>query len=244
MHADRRTAAAAGVLFIIATVFGLASNAIVKPFTSVPVDLGRIAADPTPVFAAVLVKLIGFGACAGIAVAMYPVLRRHAVGLALGSVVFRAIESVFYLGAAVGLLVLVALSREVAGGAVDMAFAQQSAVLILAGTEISGFAVAVPFFGIGALLYYVVMYRAVLVPRWLAGWGVIAAVMAILASVLVLLEIVVPVTPVHVVLNVPILIQEMVLAVWLIARGFTPAVPAHETDASVAAGTPVAAGAA
>ena len=60
-------------------------------------------------------------------------------------------------------------------------------------------------------------------PRWLSGWGIVAAVGMLAAAVLVMLGVAAPLSPVHIVLNLPIAIQEMALAVWLIARGFAPA---------------------
>ncbi len=49
---------------------------------------------------------------AGIAISLYPILRKYNEGLALGSVGFRFIEGVFYIVAALGLLSLLTLSHE------------------------------------------------------------------------------------------------------------------------------------
>jgi hypothetical protein len=71
---------------------------------------------------------------------------------------------------------------------------------------------------VGALMYYWAFYRSRLVPRWLSGWG-LAGVLLLLAACLAALFTRSPVTS-YTVLIVPIAVQEMVLAVWLIARGF------------------------
>lgn len=57
-------------------------------------------------------QVIAAFACAGIGIALYPVVRRHAVALALGSAGFRIIEATFYLVAAVGTLLLLKLGQE------------------------------------------------------------------------------------------------------------------------------------
>ena len=69
-------------------------------------------------------------------------------------------------------------------------------------------------------MYYVVFYRSRLIPRWLSGWGVVAVAMGFTASVLVVFQVITPMTTPQIVLNLPIFLQEMVLAVWLIAKGF------------------------
>jgi hypothetical protein len=73
-----------------------------------------------------------------------------------------------------------------------------------------------------ALLYYIVFYQSRLVPRWLSGWGIVAVTMGFSASILIVFQVISPMTTPQIVLNLPIFLQEMVLAVWLIAKGFSP----------------------
>jgi hypothetical protein len=223
MNTYRSNALAAGILLILATAVPMVGNAFAKPLLSVPIDLSGIASNATPMFAGVLLKLIGFAACPAIALALYPVLRNYNPALSLGSVVFRTVEACFYIAGAVGLLLLVALSRQaVASGAVDSSYFAHSASLLLAGTDLLGFVAAVPFFAVGAVAYYTVLYRSNLVPRWLSGWGLVSAALAIVASVLAMFEVALPMSSLHIALNLPIFGQEIVLGVWLIAKGFNP----------------------
>ena len=110
MNTNRMIAAVVGVLFIIATVADLISRvALVQPIVSAPVDLAKISANENQVLLGALFLFIGAAAAVGIAIALYPVLRKHNEGLALGSVGFRLIEGVLYIGIVVSLLLLVTL---------------------------------------------------------------------------------------------------------------------------------------
>ena len=156
MNANRRIAVVAGVLFIIATVADLISRvALVQPILSAPVDLAKISANENQVLLGALFLFIGAAAAAGIAIALYPVLRKHSEGLALGSVGFRLIEGALYLGIVVCLLLLVTLSQESAnaGAAASSAYAVPGALLMAARDSLGE--VAVLAFGLGALMYYV-----------------------------------------------------------------------------------------
>ncbi len=77
-------------------------------------------------------------------------------------------------------------------------------------------------FGIGALMYYIVFYQTRLVPRWLSVWGLVGITMTIISAVLVMFHLLPPAATIVIALNMPILPQELVLAVWLIAKGFSP----------------------
>ncbi len=230
MDRNRGFAVAAGVLFIVATVADLISRvALVQPILTDPVDLTKIAANEDQVLVGALLLFIGAAAAAGIAIALYPVLRKYNDGLALGSVGFRLIEGALYIGIVVCLLLLVTLSQESAsaGAAASSAF-QVQAVLLMAARDSLG-EVAVLAFGIGALMYYWVFWRTRLVPRWLSGWGLVAIVSLMLSGILVMLGRVEPMSTTQVVLALPIFLQEMVLAVWLIAKGFSPSAIAPES---------------
>jgi hypothetical protein len=72
-------------------------------------------------------------------------------------------------------------------------------------------------------MYYWVFYRSRLVPRWLSAWGLVAVTTVMVSGLLVMLGLVEPMSPPQLVMALPIAVQEMVLAVWLIARGFNPA---------------------
>jgi hypothetical protein len=234
VNTNRRYAVVAGVLFIIATVADLISRLVlVQPILSAPVDLTKISANEDQVLLGALFLFIGAAAAAGIAIALYPVLRKQNEGLALGSVGFRLIEGALYIGIVVCLLLLVTLSQESAnaGSAASSAYQVQAALLMAARDSLGE--VAVLAFGLGALMYYWVFYQSRLVPRWLSAWGLAAIALVMVSGVLVMLRLTEPMSTTQIVLALPIAVQEMVLAVWLIAKGFNPsaiaAEPADET---------------
>jgi len=68
-------------------------------------------------------------------------------------------------------------------------------------------------------MYYSLFYQYRLVPRWLSVWGLVGICLATISGVLVMLHIVPGFGTVQMLLNLPIFPQEMVLAVWLIAKG-------------------------
>ena len=69
-------------------------------------------------------------------------------------------------------------------------------------------------------MYYYIFFQTKLVPRWLSGWGLIGIILIIVTSMLVMFRVIGPMSTTQVVLAVPIAVQEMVLAVWLIVKGF------------------------
>jgi hypothetical protein len=75
-------------------------------------------------------------------------------------------------------------------------------------------------FSLGALMYYSLFFRSRLVPRWLSGWGV-AGVLLIFTACLSALFSDRPVTG-YTLLILPIAVQEIVLAAWLLVKGFDP----------------------
>ncbi len=229
MDTNRRIAIVAGVMFIIATVGALASSALLTPILSAPDYLARISANEGQVLWGAFLQFIAGVACPAIALALYPVLRKHSEGLALGSVGFRLIEGALYVVLVVVLLLLVTLSREtVKAGAPAASAFQVPGALLMASRDWLGPVAGVLTFGLGAFMYYWVLYRSRLIPRWLSGWGIVGISLVIVSGLLVMFGLAAPLSTPQVVLALPIAVQEMVLAIWLIAKGFDPSAVADE----------------
>jgi hypothetical protein len=217
---DRKTAVIVGVLFISATVANLLSTSLTRSLVDAPDYLRSLSASGDQILVGALFALIAALASASIAIALYPVLRRCNAGLALGSVGFRLIESVFYILDILGLLLLLALSQAfVQAGTPDDSYFQTIGVLIQAGREWANFVFGVSAFSLGALLYYAALYQSKFIPRWLAGWGLLGATCSLGAAVSILFGLT-PYSLPMIVLILPIAIQEMALALWLIVKGF------------------------
>jgi hypothetical protein len=176
-----------------------------------------------------LLLLIG-GACAsGIAISLYPVLKKFNAGLALGAVGFRISEGVLRFVAVCGYLLLITLSQQfVKAGAPDSSYFQTLGVLLYAGNR-WGNLLSLLAFSIGALLHYIIFYRTKLVPRWISVWGLVAAILAMVSCALVTVGLIAPMGTEQVLLAIPMFPQEIVLAVWLIVKGFNPSVLASES---------------
>jgi hypothetical protein len=206
-----------GVLFITATVADLL-GAAVRPDLSGSDYLRVVSAQGDRAATGALILLIAAFACAGIAVSMYPILRKANAGLALGAVVFRTMEAVMYVIAVVSMLSLLTLGPQL-----DSASAAERSSLGVVGGLLLGLreqaALAGVFaFCLGAFLYYCAFLQSRLIPRWLSVWGIAAIILLTTAGVLALFND--DAVTSYVPLALPIFLQEMVMAVWLMAKGY------------------------
>jgi hypothetical protein len=143
---------------------------------------------------------------------------------------FRLIEGVFYIVSTTGLLSLVTLSQEyVRAGAPSASYFQTLGTLIQGTRDWAGFCLAVIAFCLGALMYYFVFYQSRLIPRWLSAWGSIGAALLLFVVLWKLFgEGPVSISGSSLLLVLPIFLQELVLAVWLIVKGFnSSAIPSE-----------------
>jgi hypothetical protein len=209
MTSERRAAVWIGVLFIIGTVAGGASLLVTDSVLAGPDYVAQVAAHPNQLVVGVLLLLLMGFALAMVPVAFWPVGKKHNETLAMGYVVFRgALETVTYIVGALGWLLLVALSTE--SGAGPLAGFVRTAEGVIWDQLI-----AIPFI-LGALMFYWLLSQSRLLPRWLSIWGLVGAVLYLAAPLASMFGLSFDF------LMAPLALQEMVMAVWLIARGFTP----------------------
>jgi hypothetical protein len=227
MNSTRKTAVMTGMLFIIATLTGpILATPLIPDLTGTDY-LTQLSTHTNQVAVGALLMFIGYFACAGIAIALYPVLKEQSTGLALGSVIFRTIETVFYLVGVVSLLSLLAIGQQFgAAGAADRTSLQVIGSLLVNIRDQAALA-GVFAFCVGAFMYYYVFFQSRLIPRWLSSFGIVAIILMSMACVLALFS-GNRITS-YIPLAAPIGVQEMVLAVWLIVKGFNPSASASRS---------------
>ena len=223
-RSDTLTARAAGTLFIAATIASLLSTGLLNPVFSGSDYLGKIAAHQDRIVAGSFFEIIAAFASAGIALSLYPVVRRHGEALALGSVGFRLLEGGLYLVAAVGTLLMLQVGRDATAGSPVPSYLRTSGALLLTLRDQAGLIAVLAFYA-GASMYYYVFFRARLIPQWLSGWGLAGTALGAVAGLLVLFRVTGYMSATQVALNLPIGVNEIVLAIWLLVRGFgSPAI--------------------
>lgn len=231
MTAHRKTAIIVGVLYIIGTVGGILSVALTQSTLTDPDYLSRVAANENPIVAGTLSWLTMGLALAMVPVVLYPILRKHNHVLALGYVVFRgALEPIAYFLMAASRLLLILVSQQyLAAGAPDAAHFQTLGTFVLKGHDAIN-PILIIVFSLGALMLYYMFYQSGLIPRWISVWGFIAIVLHLSTAFLLLFRLVSPDNlTTLMMINFPIFVQEMVMAVWLIVKGFDPAAIANRS---------------
>ncbi|MHA1236094.1 MAG: DUF4386 domain-containing protein [Candidatus Hodarchaeales archaeon] len=220
MNSEEIYAKFAGVLFITATGAGILSAVFIGGTLETSDVLTQVSVNENQVLIGTLFYFIMAVACASIAIPMYPILKRQNETLALGSVGFRIIEGIIWMIGVISLLLLVILSQEfVQAGSPNDPYYQTLAKLLIAGSDMAGALVLGGFaFGLAALMYNYIFYQSKLIPQWLSVWGLIAAILVLVLNLLDMFSVFSDFTPL---LHLPTFVGEMVLAVWLIVKGFS-----------------------
>ena len=176
------------------------------------------------VYVGALFEILTLIAGIGMAVTLYPVLRRQSESLALGYVTVRVVESCLIAVGIVSLLAVVTLRQDLAG-----ATGTDNASLILSGRSLvavhdATFLLGPAFcaaIGNGLILGYL-MLRSGLVPRRLAQLGVAGGSLALVTALLVLFGAYDQSSAQSFILTLPEAVWELSLGIYLIVKGFKP----------------------
>lgn len=223
MNTYRKTAVIVGILFIIGTLSGALSAIITGPLFGGSLDLEKIAAQGSTIKIGALLTLLMGLVLAFVPLLLYPIFKRHNESLAIGYVVFRgALETVACTATVIIFLVLSSLGQEFAKAGADASslLQGQASLLLMSNDWITAMGSIV--FALGALMYNTLWYKTRLIPRWLSVWGLIGAILYLAEPLLSVFGVKFEL------LFAPLAVQEMVMAVWLIAKGFNSSAMASE----------------
>jgi Domain of unknown function (DUF4386) len=216
----RTTARTAGTLFIIATAAGVLSIVLIGPLDAAQ-SFSDLSGHKSRITLGALMVIVMAAAIALIPAIMFPVLKEYNEAFALGYVVTRTVEVVLILPAAVGPLLLLAASPPQSTAAPTEPTQFQTLRTLLLGYAGWGSTSAV-FFCLSVLILNYLLYRSRLVPRLISGWALGAVVPYFIDDLLVMFGLLNTSSPLHTVLIVPLALNEMVLALWLLTKGFRP----------------------
>jgi hypothetical protein len=218
LDSNRKTAIIVGVLFLIATIIiiigGVFSLSVYEPDY-----LTAVSENENQVVLGALLEITAAAAIVGIPIALFSILKKYNEGLALGYVGARIFEGLTIFLNTIVLLSILALSQEFVNTVTpDASYFQTVGALLLASRERIGILVDFPF-NLGAVIFNYLLYKTKLTPRWLAALGLIGGALLFATAPLRMFGF--NPEPMDF-LALPIAAQEMILAIWLIVKGFNP----------------------
>jgi len=215
MNYERKLAIYAGTGFLLAIVFGTLGLAFTESFIQ-DLDFTLIAENDISIKVGAICTMFMALSVMMISLALYPILHKKNPSLALGYVGLRFLEGFIFVINAVMLLVLVTVSKDIT----DSDFMNNIGHLVLESRNHLGHvALDMVIFPIAALIMYFIFYVSNLVPRWLSVWGIAASIIYMAAAYMVLFGFE-PLSPLYIIMNIPLALNEVVLGVLLIVRGF------------------------
>jgi len=210
-----------GWLFVVATAAGVLSVVMMSSTLGDDDLLSAVYSNQSSLIVGQMLIFVMLTAMVGTAVLLAPILRIHSENLALSYVLARTLEVVMIAIGLVAGLLLVPLSWDfAAAGGGDAASAAVLADSLKASSDWTGYLGAQMIFSISALVLNWAFLRNGLIPRWLALWGLMGVPLMFASGFLVMFESLNSNASALNLLVVPLAVQEMAMAIWLIVKGF------------------------
>lgn len=225
---DKGLARTTGALFLVSMTAsmvytGAFADALEGPLAEISGNRGRVAIGA-------ILELINSFAVVGIAITLHTVLKRYSGPLAAGYVALRVIESAILVAGVVAGLSLISLSEtRISAVAADHAALEALAMVVLAGKDLA-LQMGILFCGIGGLILTPMLWRLRLVPRLIAGLGVLGYLAVIASVVLTLFGLIDTKAGSGQLFYVPGgLFEALIFPLWLIFKGYSLPRPVNET---------------
>ncbi|UFT99951.1 DUF4386 domain-containing protein [Radiobacillus kanasensis] len=221
MTQDRINGMILGIFYILAAVTSIIAVVLYDPVLSEQWYMAVTNGLESKVLLGVLNDLFLVVSAVGTAIMLFPYLRHWSEHLALGYFCFRFMEAVFIAIGLVSILGLLHLSAYYEAGELASEESLSAVGIVLQGFHRWTFMLGPNFMlGLNTVLYSYLLFRTRLVPKQLALFGIVTAVLVFIAGLLEMFGIVEPLSTVKGFIALPVGVYELSLAVWLIVKGF------------------------
>lgn len=237
MDPVRKAALVAGLFYIGTFVFSIPALGLYDGVVNDPNFVLGAGSDQGVLWGAlieILTALTGIGT----AVALYPVIKRHGPGRAVGFIASRTLEAALICAGVLAVLAVYTLRQDFAG-ATDTAALTTTASGLVAVKDWSFLLGPGIMATVNALCFATIMYQSRLVPRWIPTVGLIGVPLLLASSIATLFGAWEQVSAISMLLTLPIATWEFSVGVYMTVKGFRT-VPAADGDADVVL-TPAAA---
>jgi len=219
MDKIRKKSIAIGVLLILSIVVGVLS---IDPVIDEMGNLESVSVNSNAIKIRAFMQFTLALIYASIPIILYTMLKKVNTSLTIGFLTFRSISVAFIFIGWLSILLLLELSDEfLQAESSGSAHFQTLDNLLRSGRDLVNHVAMPLILSVGNLMFYSILYQSKLIPRWLSIWGLIATVLSgILASILLMFNVINIITPSYIMLALPTALLEIVLALWLIIYGF------------------------
>lgn len=199
----------AGILFIVATITFMLGSGLVSSALGSENHLENVSANKNLLIAGVFIQLINSFAVVGIALALYPILKKVSHNLAIGYTVFRALEAVILIVGVIGYLWILPLTSLSAGP-------ESLELVAITGVNFAEYAYQVAMFvlGVYSIYFAYMLTKSQLVPKWIGLLGLVGYVSLVLSVITALLGF-----DFSMYFYIPGGLFELIFPIWLIIKG-------------------------
>lgn len=155
------------------------------------------------------------------ALCFYPLIKANNPLLALGYMNFRLIGAIFLYVGIISLLALLYTSQTyLTSSSTDMVQLKFIGELLRRSRDWFNHITVILPWTIGGLFLYISFHKMQLLPNWLTFWGMFSSSLTLIVTLMFILDITQIVGPIYLLVNLPAALFEIVLAVYLLSKGF------------------------
>ena len=215
MKPYRITAIVVGVVYLLGFVVGIGGEMLFQSILSVPNYLATVSAHSMTVAIGAVLWLMAVIGDAAHGVLMFPVLKPHNERIAIGYLAARIMDAVFIAIMVIFILLQIPLGNAYVNAAAADTFYLQALGTLFKQGQLYAYSIGMSTLGVSGLMLCYTLYKAKLVPRVLAVWGLVGYAIIFVGMVSEIMG-----SGLGLASSLPGGLWELFIGVWLIVKGF------------------------
>ena len=215
MNTYRTTAIIVGVVYLAGFVVGIGGEGLFQSILGAPNYLSTVSANSVTVAIGAILWLMAVIGDAAHGVLMFPILKQHSERIAVGYLAARIVDAIFIAIMVLFILIQIPLGSEYVKAAAPDTFYLQALGTLLTQAKLYAYQIGMSTLGISGLLLCSTLYKANLVPRWLAVWGLLGYAIILCGMVSAVMG-----SGLGDLSSLPGGLWEVFMGVWLVVKGF------------------------
>ena len=221
MNTTDKVSRVLGVAFLLQFITSVSSGLFIRPLWLVPDDISatmlKIAENPVVLRINILVDMLTALGIILLGAVLLITLKKQNEKLALTALGFYILEGALLAASRTGTFSLLQFSQEYASTG------QPESLLVFGNVALEamdyvGDTLHVLAFCLGAILFYFLLYRSKVVPRWLSLWGLITLIPVLAGTLTALFDVHLPF-----IFFLPYFPFEFVIGIWILVKGIPEA---------------------